>query len=100
MSEKSDKADKKSKSGVPLPSGATDLRSRVPEMADGALATLLANAQRMLTSGNAVQQAAAGDLIPVIETELAERKAKKAAAKPRKGRARKATSTDNGDGAA
>jgi len=95
-SEKSEKSEKKAKAaaaaaGIALPTGATDLRARVPAMADDALATLLGNARRMLASGNAAQKAAAGDLIPVIESEVAERKAKKLAAAPaRKAAAKKA----------
>lgn len=82
--EKSEKADKKAKAatGIPLPTGATDLRSRVPGMADDALATLQTNAKKMLASGNTAQKAMAGDLLPVIEAELADRKAKKLAATP------------------
>jgi hypothetical protein len=98
--EKSEKADKKAKAaaGIPLPTGASDLRSRVPAMADDALATLQTNAKRMLQSGNAAQKAMAGDLLPVIETELNERKAKKAATAPRKGgrKAKAAAKDDSG----
>lgn len=95
--EKSEKADKKAKAtGIPLPTGTTDLRARVPSMTDDALTTLLTNAQRMLASGNAAQKASANDLIPVIEQELAERKAKKAAAPARKG-ARKAKTPPDGE---
>ena len=99
--EKSEKADKKAKaaSGMPLPTGATDLRSRVPGMADDALVTLQGNAQRMLTSGNAAQKAAAGELLPVIEAELNERKAKKAAAAPRKGGRKAKAAAPKDDGA-
>jgi hypothetical protein len=83
-SEKSEKSEKKAKAaaGLALPTGATDLRSRVPGMTDDALVTLQANARRMLEGGNAAQKTAAGDLIPVIEGELAERKAKKLASQP------------------
>jgi hypothetical protein len=99
--EKSEKADKKAKPSIPLPTGAADLRSRVPAMADDALVTLQGNAKRMLTSGNAAQKTAAGDLLPVIETELADRKAKKLAAMPaRKVGARKAKAPPKDDGAA
>src|SRR6185436_5198592 len=98
--EKGEKADKKAKShGIPLPTGATDLRSRVPAMADDALATLQVNAKRMLTSGNAAQKSAAGDLLPVIESEIADRKAKKLAATPaRKPPTRKAKTPPPADG--
>lgn len=57
-----------------------DLRERVPEMDDKALATLFANAQRLASSGNARQKAGAADLLPVIEAELAKRAGEKAAA--------------------
>jgi hypothetical protein len=98
--EKSEKADKKAKPhGIPLPTGATDLRSRVPDMADDALATLQVNAKKMLASGNAAQKAMAGDLLPVIEAEIADRKAKKAAATPaRKPPTRKVKTPPPSDG--
>ncbi len=57
-----------------------DLRARVPQMADDALNSLLANARRLIETGSKIQRAGAGDLIPVIEAELAERAAAKAAA--------------------
>lgn len=56
-----------------------DLRDRVPQMADDALATLLANAQRLADTGSKLQRSGAADLIPVIEAQLAERAAAKAA---------------------
>lgn len=57
-----------------------DLRTRVPQMTDDALETLLGNAQRLIDSGSKLQRAGATDLIPVIEAELAERAAAKVAA--------------------
>ena len=76
-------SDKKgAKTGAALPAGAADLRSRVPAMADDALSTLLANARRLIDSGSNAQRLAATDLIPVIESEQAERKAKKLASQP------------------
>ncbi len=57
-----------------------DLRARVPQMADDALNSLLANARRLIDAGSKIQRAGAGDLIPVIEAELAERAAAKVAA--------------------
>jgi hypothetical protein len=57
-----------------------DLRARVPQMSDDALATLLANARRLADSGSKMQRTGAADLIPVIEAQLAERGAAKAAA--------------------
>ena len=80
MSGSSDK--KGAKSGAAQPAGAADLRSRVPAMADDALSTLLANARRLIDSGSNAQRLAATDLIPVIESEQAERKAKKLASQP------------------
>src|SRR5258706_14512778 len=100
-SEKSEKSDKKAKAASTLPTGATDLRARVPTMPDDALATLLGNARRMLEGGNAAQKTAAGDLIPVIESEVAERKAKKLASMPvRKVGVRKAKAPPKADGKA
>jgi hypothetical protein len=83
MSGSSEKSDKKAaKQGTVHPSGATDLRARVPGMTDDALATLHVNARKMLDTGNAAQRSMATDLIPVIEGEQAERKAKKLASQP------------------
>lgn len=62
-----------------------DLRERVPHLTDTELASLNANAQRLKTAGTAQQRAAATDLLPVIEAELADRRAKKLAAMPPKG---------------
>ena len=82
-------SDKKSaKTSAAPPAGAADLRSRVPAMLDDALTTLLANARRLIDTGSNAQRLAATDLIPVIEAELADRRAKKLAAQPaRKARA-------------
>lgn len=55
-----------------------DLRDRVPQMSDDALATLLGNARRLIGAGTQVQQRSAADLIPVLETEWAARDAVKA----------------------
>lgn len=54
-----------------------DLRERVPQMSDDALATLAANARRLLETGSKKQQASAADLMPVVEAELAARRAAK-----------------------
>jgi hypothetical protein len=54
-----------------------DLRGRVPAMTDDALATLLGNAQRLIESGSKRQQASAADLMPVLEAEIAARRAVK-----------------------
>jgi hypothetical protein len=61
-----------------------DLRERVPLLDDKALATLHANALRLKDAGNARQRASAGDLLPVIESELALRREKKRAEAPPK----------------
>jgi len=53
-----------------------DLHDRVPGMNDEMLGTLHANAMRLKESGNERQRASADMLLPVIETELAERRAK------------------------
>jgi uncharacterized protein YciI len=61
-----------------------DLRARVPEMDSKSLANLRANAERLAASGSERQKAAAGDLLPVIDAELAKRAEAAAAAKPAK----------------
>ena len=61
-----------------------DLRDRVPAMADLALATLRVNALRLVTEGSAKQRAAAAELLPVVEAELATRKELKRASAPAK----------------
>lgn len=67
-----------------------DLRDRVPLMTDEALASLVINARRLKESGTAKQKTAASDLLPVIETELAQRRAIKLAnAPPKASRAKK-----------
>ena len=69
----------------------TDLRLRVPGMEDSALVSLRANAARLMTEGNAKQKVAAGELLPVVEAEIAARKElKKASAPPKAPRAKKA----------
>ena len=73
---------KHAKPGTAHPPGAADLRSRVPAMTDDALMTLQANARRLLETGSNAQRNAATDLIPVIDSELAARRAKKLAAGP------------------
>lgn len=61
-----------------------DLRDRVPQMADDALATLLANARRLAETGSKQQQNTAAGLIPVLEAEQAARDAVKAEAQAAK----------------
>ncbi len=59
-----------------------DLHDRVPGMTDDALSTLHANAVRLVQSGTERQRASAGALMPAIESELAERRAKALANPP------------------
>lgn len=63
-----------------------EMIERLPTMPDPELKVLLANARRLGDSGAAKQQDAANALIPLIEAEMADRKAKTPAAekKPRK----------------
>jgi len=56
-----------------------DMATRIPDMADDALATLHANAVRLADGGTAKQKKAASDLLPAILTELSTRQARKAA---------------------
>lgn len=60
------------------------LIARVPTLSDPELASLNANAQRLKDSGNAQQRVAAAAVLPVIEAEIADRRAKKLAAMPAK----------------
>ena len=57
----------------------TDLSDRVPTMTDPELASLLANATRLSLSGSAQQRGSAALLLPVVEAEIARRKALKSA---------------------
>lgn len=73
-----------------------DMHTQIPTLTDDGLATLRANAHRLAASGEAKQQAAAQDLLPAIEAEIAKRKAEKpprakagAGARAPKARARK-----------
>lgn len=65
-----------------------DLVAKLPEMAEDALATLGANAERLVQTGSPKQQKAAIALLPAIQAEIAERQAKKLAqgraARPRR----------------
>ncbi len=61
-----------------------DLRDRVPQMTDVALATLKDNAARLKDQGTTVQRTSATDLLPVVEAEIARRRAEKLAAAPSK----------------
>ena len=69
-----------------------DLRDRVPQMTDDALTQLQTNALRLKESGTALQKGAVVDLLPVVEAELARRRAEKIAnAPPKASRAKKKT---------
>jgi hypothetical protein len=72
-------AEKAAKEQSGAGSQVVDLRDRVPQMPDAALANLLANARRLLESGTKAQRAGAADLLPVVEAEVATRAAAKAA---------------------
>ncbi len=63
-----------------------DMAERLPAMTDTDLKSLLVNARRLGDSGAAKQQDAANALVPLIEAEMADRKAKLPVAekKPRK----------------
>lgn len=77
-------AQKTARTETGAPPSVTDLRGRVPTMADDALVSLRVNAMRLSESGSAVQRVAAAQLLPVVEAEIAERKAiKKASAPPK-----------------
>ncbi len=47
---------------------------KIPQMTDTDLATLLTNAQRLVGSGTVAQRSAAGEVIPVVQGELAARR--------------------------
>ncbi len=69
-----------------------DMSERLPGMSDADLKVLLANARRLGDGGVQKQQDAANALVPLIEAEMAGRKARAPAAekKPRKAAAPKA----------
>lgn len=81
MNKDSEKAAKEQSGAAPH---VVDLRERVPQMNDDALATLLGNARRLLESGSKQQQTSAANLIPVLEAEVAAREAAKAEAQAAK----------------
>ena len=54
-----------------------DLATKLPTMDDTALATLYANAERLMQTGTSAQQSAAAALMPSIKAELAARSAAK-----------------------
>jgi len=75
------------------------LEDRVPQMSDDELRVLHANATRLVESGPARQKMAAEKLLPILDVELAERRARapaprvkaavKKAAAPKKAAAKK-----------
>jgi hypothetical protein len=70
---------------APTPQRApVDLRGRVPQMSDDELATLRVNAARLKDAGTALQRNAVADLLPVVEAEIARRRAEKLASAPPK----------------
>ena len=72
------------------------LADLIPTMDDTQLKTLRANAVRLQTEGDTAKQAAATEILPVIDNEMAERAAKnpKPAPKPR---ARRATAASKAE---
>ena len=74
------KLEKPVRADVPLV--IVDLHDRVPGMSDEALGTLHTNAVRLRESGNERQRASAAALMPAIESELAQRRAKALADSP------------------
>ena len=61
-----------------------NLAERLPSLDDKELKSLLSNAKRLETTGTPKQQAAAGEIIPLIESEIFGRKP---APKPKRGAA-------------
>ena len=67
------------------------LIEKLPEMEDGALIALHANAERLAQSGSASQKKAAVELLPPLEIEIAERKEAAKLAKTRRMKAARET---------
>jgi RNA-binding protein YhbY len=74
-----------------------DMRTKLPEMSDDALANLRSNAKRLQQSGTTAQKSEAAALLPDVEAEIGARRLAKvrvtrstAAAKPRTRAPRKA----------
>ena len=61
----------------------TPLADMIPAMSDPDLKALRANAERLTTSGSAVQAATAADILPLIDAETARRAALPATPKKR-----------------
>jgi hypothetical protein len=68
-----------------------DLATKLPTMDDGALATLHANAERLMQTGTSAQQSAAAALMPSIKIELAARSAAKRSMAKSKPQTKRAT---------
>ena len=62
---------------------------RIPSLSDKELASLQENAMRLALSGSLKQKADCERVLPLIDAELAERKARAPAPAPRKGVVRK-----------
>ena len=65
----------------------TPLADMIPAMSDADLKALRANAERLTTSGSAVQAATAADILPLIDAETARRAADKTTTAVKKPRA-------------
>ncbi len=65
------------------------IEERIPSLTDKELASLQENAMRLALSGSAKQKADCERVLPLIDAELAERKARAPAPAPRKGVVRK-----------
>ena len=76
------------------------LDERIPEMTEADLKSLLANAQRLETTGTAAQQKAAGEILPAITAELEKREAAKPPKPAPKKRVAKPKAVPAGDAAA
>ena len=66
------------------------IEDRIPTLSDKELASLQENAARLALSGSAKQKADCERVLPLIDAELAERKARAPAPAARKGVVRKA----------
>ena len=67
------------------------MADRIPGMSDQDLRTLHANAERLQRDGKPGPQAAAGELLPLIAAEMAQREAAKPAPAKKKPAAKRAT---------
>lgn len=69
------------------------LADLIPTMDDAQLKTLRANAVRLQTEGDSAKQAAATEILPVIDGEMADRAAKNPKPAPKPRAKRKTTAT-------